>query len=136
MEAPIRIDGLAALNKALRRIDKDAPKALRLVGNQAADIVVQATRVKMPVLTGAARASVRASSTRTLTRVSAGGKRAPYYPWLDYGGRTGRRKRTVRPYIGGGRYLYPAIAAHRDEIERLLATGLTDVITGAGLEVT
>lgn len=132
----IKIEGLAQLNRSLRQLDGQAPVALRLAGNEAARIVVDAARPMVPRQTGRAASTVRAASTRTSTRVSAGGKRAPYFPWLDYGGRVGRGKKTKRPFLSDGRYIYPAFRANRDQFERVLGDALRRVITDAGLDVT
>jgi len=130
----VRIEGLAQLNRSLRSLSADAPKALRLAGNEAARIVVDAARAGVPRRTGRAAASIRAASTRTATRVTAGGKRAPYFPWLDYGGRVGRNNTARRPFIADGRYVYPAFRAHRSEFEQVLAKALERVIQDSGLE--
>src|SRR5689334_15341087 len=82
---PIKITGLAEFNRALRRMSTDLPKALRQAQNEAAGIVVDWARPRVPVRSGRAARSVRASSTRTAARVTGGGARVPYYPWLDFG---------------------------------------------------
>jgi hypothetical protein len=101
-----------------------------------ADVVVDVARPRVASRSGRARGSVRAKSTRTAVRIAGGGKRVPYYGWLDYGGRVGRGKAQVRPFKKQGRYLYPAYYATRDEIPRLLEDALVDVARQAGLEVT
>lgn len=131
---PVRVEGLADLNRALRRVSSDAPKALRLAANAAAEIVVTEARSRMPSRTGKARKSVKARSTRTAARVSSGGRRAPYVPWLDYGGKVGRGKSTERPFESDGRYVYPAFRDKRTEFERLLRDALRQVVADAGLE--
>lgn len=131
----IRVEGLAQLSRSLKRLDSDLPKALRLAANEAAAVVVDAARADVPRRTGRAAGSIRASSTRTAARVTSGGKRAPWFPWLDYGGRTGRRKATHRPFISDGRYVYPAFYANRDRVEQVLSTALNKVIADSGLEV-
>ena len=131
----VRVEGLSQLNRSLRALGSDMPKALRLACNEAAGVVVDAARSGVPRRTGRAAASIRASSTRTAARVTSGGTRAPYFPWLDYGGRVGRNKTARRPFIGDGRYVYPAFHAHREDVERVLSEALTKVIKDAGLEV-
>jgi hypothetical protein len=131
---PIKIEGLAKLNRSLRALSKDAPKQLRLVGNEAADVVVDDARPEVPSLSGKASRTVRAASTRTAAQVKAGGARAPYYPWLDFGGRVGVNRSVKRQFIKGGRYIFPAYSDNRDVIGERLATGLTDLIRDSGLE--
>lgn len=136
MSDPIQIEGLAQLNRALRRLDAEAPKGLRLAHNEAANIVVDAARPRMPRKSGRAQASVKARSTRTATRVSAGNSRAPYVPWLDYGGEgriAGRPSK--REFRKGGRYVYPAFHDNRNRVEDALEQGLLKVVTSAGLVV-
>lgn len=132
--APIRIEGLTKFSRALRKLDADAPKGLRLAFNEAADVVVVRVKSKVPKRSGRAARSVKARSTRTQARVSVGGATAPYFPWLDFGGRTGRRKRTVRPFIKEGRYLFPSLGESHDEIQAVLERSLSGVIRSAGLE--
>lgn len=133
---PIKIQGLAEFNRSLRKLDKELPKALRLAHNKAAQIVVDYAQPRVPSRSGKARRSVKAKSTRTASRVSGGGKRVPYYPWLDFGGRVGPRKSVRRPFIKEGRYLYPGLGANYDEIHQALLDALLQVAKEAGVEVT
>ncbi|MBB3099305.1 hypothetical protein FHR83_007011 [Actinoplanes campanulatus] len=131
----IAVTGLAQLNRGLRAIDSEAPKQLRLALNEAAELLVTKTRPKIPAVTGAARSSLKARSTRTSARVAVGGKKAPYFPWLDFGGQ-GRVKGRPAPraFINEGRYVYPTLAEIRPEIEQVLQDSISAVISGAGLE--
>jgi hypothetical protein len=135
VEAKIQVGGLAALNRGLKAVDKNAPKELRLALNSAADLLVDATRPKIPSVSGAARRSLVARSTRTSARVGVGGKKAPYYPWLDFGGQ-GRIKGRPAPrqFIREGRYLYPTLRQVRPRIEAHLQQALSDLVRNAGLE--
>lgn len=134
-EMTIGVTGLAQFNRALRKLDKEAPKALRVALNGAADLLIDRTRPQIPRRTGAAAASLKAKSTRTSARVAVGGRKAPYYPWLDFGGRTGRKRSVQRPFYKEGRYLFPTLKKIRPEIMDHLQSALTDVARGAGLEV-
>jgi hypothetical protein len=132
---PIKVEGLAEFNRNLRNLDSDLPKALRLAHNEAASIVVDYAKPRVPKRTGRAAGTVKAKSTRTESRVSGGSKRAPWYPWLDFGGKVGINKSVSRPFYSDGRYLYPALAARRDEIQEALESALIDVARQAGVEV-
>lgn len=134
--APIRIEGLAQFSRALRKLDADAPKGLRLAFNEAADVVIAHVRPKIPKRSGRAARSLKAKSTRTQARVAVGGPSAPYYPWLDFGGRVGRRKRTVRPFIKEGRYLFPGLSESHRDVQAVLERALSGVVRSAGLEET
>lgn len=134
---PIKIEGLKALNRGLKRLDKNAPKGLRLAGNKAADLVVAVAKPLVPVgpdKGGHASQSIKAASTRTAARVAAGGNKFPYYPWLDFGGGVGRDKSIRRPFLKEGRYIWKAFADNRSEVQRILEDELTNVIRSAGFE--
>lgn len=135
MAEPIKVEGLKEFTRSLKRLDAEVPKAMRVALNGAADIVLDYARPKIPRRTGRAAASLKAKSTQTAVRVAAGGKKAPWYPWLDFGGRVGRRKQTKRPFIKEGRYIYPALTAKRAEFEAALVKALTGAAESAGLGV-
>lgn len=136
MEQKIEVGGLAALNRGLRQIDKEAPKRLRLAFNDSANLLVDEARPTVPSVTGAARASMKARSTRTSARVSVGGKKAAYFPWLDFGGE-GRvaGRPAARPFLKEGRYVYPALRRIRPDIEKSLQDGIEQVVAAAGLDL-
>lgn len=136
MSARVEIRGLREFQRALRDIDRDAPKALRVALNQATDLVVTETRARVPSRSGRARGSVLARSTQRAARIAAGGRRAPYYPWLDFGGRVGPQRAVRRPWRKDGRYLYPTYHANKDRYQAMLEEALTDVARSAGVEVT
>lgn len=133
---PIHIEGLASFSRNLRKLDAEAPKQLRLVFNDAAQLVVAGTRQKFPRRTGRAAGTVKARSTRTAARVSEGSERVSYVPWLDFGGRVGRARSITRPFLPQGRYLYKTYYDLRDRggIESALEAGLSKVVSDAGLE--
>jgi hypothetical protein len=131
----IRIDGLADFSRKLRKVDTNLAKGLRLALNDAAGIVVDAARPEIPRRTGRAEASVKARSTRTQARVSGGGNRAPYYPWLDFGGRVGRNRSVERPFLKEGRYIYQGYFDRKEEIADRLQSAIVGVAVAAGLAV-
>lgn len=132
---PIRVTGLREVQKALKDLDGESQKELRLALNDAAGIVVRVAQRRTPVLSGAARSSIRATSGQREARVTAGGRKAPYLPWLDYGGSTGRNKSVKRTFIKGGRIVYPAYEQEHTNIMRLLEKRLTDLVESKGLDV-
>lgn len=134
-ELKISVGGLAALNKGLRGIDAQAPKELRLALNSAAQLLVDATEPKIPKDTGAAARSMVAKSTRTSARVAVGGNKAPYFPWLDFGGEGRVAGRPAhRDFLADGRYVYPTLREIRPRIERQLQDSLSAVIRNVGLQ--
>lgn len=133
MDVSTKIIGLRELQASLRAIDGKAQRQLRVAFNRAADTLVGRVRPKVPRRSGAAAGSVRSTSQQRSARVSAGGAKAPYYPWLDFGGRLAQGP--SRPFLKIGRYLYPTLAAYRPEIERQLAAELRQLVESAGLDV-
>lgn len=131
----VGIEGLTELNRSLRRLDSEAPKALRLALNASADQLVRKIQTQIPKRKGKAAGSVKTASTRTEVRIRFGGPRAPYYPWLDFGGRTGRLKKTVRPFYREGRYIYPTLRRERGAFETALTEALSNLVNDVGLDM-
>lgn len=131
----IKVDGLAQFSRALRRIDNDAPKELRIVQNKAANTVADRARPRVARLSGQAQRSVKASSTRTLSRVKGGGTKQPYYPWLEFGGRVGKRRSIKREFIKSGRYIYPSYAAKKAFVQAQLTIGMIKLAERQGWKV-
>ncbi len=132
---PIEIEGLREFMRSLRDLDKALPKMLRIAGNEAAAIVVDDARGRVPRRSGRAAASVKAKSTRTAVRISSGGKRAPYFPWLDYGGKVGRNNSAARKWEPDGRYVYPAFRDNKAKVDDAYRKALKRIAEDAGLEV-
>ncbi|MDX3006740.1 HK97 gp10 family phage protein [Kribbella solani] len=135
MTGAIKVDGLSQFVANLKSMDRELPKALRVAFNGAAEIVVKDARHRVPSKTGKARASVKAKSTQTAVRISGGGNRAPYYPWLDFGGRVGRNRSVRRTFQKDGRYIYDAYYRNINRFGEVLEQALLDVAAQAGVEV-
>lgn len=138
MADSIQITGLKEFRSGLKAMHKDLPKALRVAFNDAADVVVMDARPKIPSRSGRAKGSVKARSTQTSSRVVGGGNKAPHYPWLDFGGRVGRRNSVKRPFLKEGRYIYNAYFRNKrsGRYQEILSDGLIKVGRDAGIEVT
>ncbi len=132
----IEVAGLREFQRSLRQMDADLPKQIRVVLNASGEIVIKYARPKIPSKSGAARASMKLRSSQREARLAAGGRRAPYYPWLDFGGAVGPNDSVTRPFITIGRYVYPTLKDHNAEIQDAMAEGLQRLATGAGLEMT
>jgi hypothetical protein len=130
---PIKITGLDEFRKLLRKLDRDLPKGLRLASNEAAAIVVDYAQKHVPRRTGRAARSIRASSTSRQARVTGGSARVAYYPWLDFGGRVGRKRSVRRPFVPAGRYIYPGLGENRDKIAEAMIDALARLASDAGL---
>lgn len=135
MTVTVQIDGLNQFVRNLKKLDADLPKALRVAFNDATNLVIDYAKPRVPRRTGRAQASIKARSTRTAARVAIGGNRAPYMPWLDFGGRTGPNRSVVRPFLKEGRYLYKALAVKRPQLQEALEKALLDAARSAGVEV-
>lgn len=131
----IRIEGLRELQAALRRIDGESQKKLRLVLNQAAEIVKDTAAARVPTRTGRARSTLRAASGQREASVKGGTARAPYYPWLDFGGRVGKHRSVARPFLKDGRYIYASLRDRRATIQDKIEGGLKDLIRESGLDL-
>ncbi len=136
MAVGVQVEGLREFQRALKTLDREHPKALRLALNDAANVIVDVAQPRVPRRRGRAAASVKARSTQKAARVVGGGSRAPYYPWLDFGGSVGRRGSVRRPFLKNGRYIYDAFFRNRDEFVDMLEERIVDVARRAGLEVT
>lgn len=135
MIEPIKIGGLTEFTRALKKLDADLPKAQRVAFNDAAKIVVDGAVPKIPRRSGAASRSVRARSTQSAVRIAAGGARVPYFPWLDFGGRTGPRRAVRRPFKRQGRYLWATLGERSDKVAEATKAALLDSARAAGLVV-
>jgi hypothetical protein len=135
VDLKVEVDGLAKLSRGLKAVDNDAPKQLRVALNSAAQMLIDEANRHVPSVTGAARRSMVARSTRTSARVAVGGEKAPYFPWLDFGGQ-GRvaGRPAAREFIREGRYVYPSLRRIRPQIEARLQESISTVIRSAGLE--
>ena len=130
---PIAVKGMVELQRALKDLDGESQKEIRVELNKIAETVASGAARRVPVRSGKARASLRAKSSQRETKASAGGRKAPYYAWLDFGGKTGRKKSVRRPFVRSGRYLYPTVGANRDTLVAAIAKALTDLARRKGL---
>jgi hypothetical protein len=129
----IRVQGLREFQAKLRAADGEAQKLLRVVLNDAAEIVVKEANSLVPRKSGNAANSIKAQSSQREGRVKAGGIRVPYYAWLDFGGGVGRSKSIKRPFMKSGRYIYPAAKDKRNAVAERVEEGMTELAKKAGL---
>jgi hypothetical protein len=135
MVATIKVSGLRELQGALKAAENATPKMLRLALNEAAEVVLDYARPQVPSKSGAARGSMKVRSTQREARVAAGGRKAPYYPWLDFGGAVGKGSSVKRSFYREGRYIYPTLRKKHPEIIEAMGKALAGVVLEAGLEV-
>jgi hypothetical protein len=134
--ARIDIVGLREVQRSLREVDAGLPKQIRLIFNEATGLIVDYSKAHIEVRSGRAKASIKARSSQRTAAVAIGGSRAPYTPWLDFGGEGRRRGRpSARPFIREGRYVYKGLRLHHDDITAIMSKGLIELVQSAGLEV-
>lgn len=93
----IKVEGLRDLNRTLKQISDDAPKALKEANLKAAKAIVSDALPKVPVRTGALKGTVKALATTTASRMKAGGTvSVPYAPAVHWG--TGPREGLRGPH--------------------------------------
>lgn len=132
---PIKIGGLREFQAALKAMDGEAQKQLRVVLNDAAATVAGAAGRRVPVRSGKARASLRAQSSQREAKVVGGSAKVPYYGWLDFGGKVGKHRSVSRRFVTEGRYMYPAFHANRDSIYAALQAALVELARSKGVTV-
>lgn len=136
MVAKIQVTGLREFQRQLRDMDAGLPKQLRLALNEAAQEIIDYAQPRIPRRTGRAAASLKARSSQRVARIGVGGRRAPYYPWLDFGGEGRVKGRPVkREFIKSGRYVYKGLEVRRDRVTEIMSAALTQLARDAGLEV-
>lgn len=138
---PVRIEGIQEVSRALRNISKDAAKELRTGFKQIAESVASDVRGKVPSRSGKAARSIKAKGSNKGAAISFGGRAAEYYPFLDFGnqvrggkGKVGRGDSVPRPFVPEGRYVYPTIGEHKEEIGRKAEELLADLARKHELE--
>lgn len=130
MDVKVEVRGIRELNSAFRRLDAGVSQRLKANFLAIAEAVAVNARGRVPHRSGDAAASIKARASSRGASIAFGGTKAPYFPWLDFGGSTGRghqkgvsgsgsikREWRGRP-VGEGRYIYPAIRAMRPQTER------------------
>lgn len=130
----IRIRGLREFESAVRiagsRVDAD----LRGLGKRIAQMIVDDAKPRVPLGPGRG-GHARDSIKVTASGIEAYGSRFPYGPWLEFGGRVGRKRSVKRPFIKEGRYVFAAYDRKSDAVKEQLQTALIDVANAAGLDV-
>lgn len=141
-DVKIRVKDIGKFVGALRKVKDDVPGQMKEGFLKIAEIVADATRGKTPKRTGRAAASITARGKQRGAAIAVGGQKAPHYPWLDFGGSTGKGHIPGKGWSGaikrtmpeGGRYLYPTIKDNSETIRHETDALLERVIKGAGFD--
>ena len=143
------VEGLIAMKKAFRLAQDGTQKAIQRRLKEVATLVASEVAGRVPVRSGRAASSVRALATAESASVAAGGAKAPYYAFLDFGGSTGRGHvpgaadsgAVKREWYGKGgsgdgegRYLYPAIRDMSEVIAHETGEAIHQALMDAGFE--
>lgn len=143
----VEVRGIKELNKAFRQVDSELPKELRAAFLVIAQRVVGTAQQRMPHKTGRAQLSVKPRASQRGAAIAFGGSKAPYMPWLDFGGSVGRGhvpgqawsgsiKRDWRGVpTGSGRFVYPAISQEREATAEAALDAVEGAAEKAGFEV-
>ena len=130
--AAIHIAGVRELQAALRDADEGSQKKLRLVFNEAAELIAVPTRRLVPTDSGALARSVKSRSGQREAKVQMGGAKVPYAGWIEFGGRLPGGQ--SRKFIKEGRTMYPTLSRRYNEIRALLQKSLVDLARESGFE--
>lgn len=130
----IEVEGLRELKAALRKVESKLPREVGQAGKKAADYLTPMIRAKVLVRSGAAQRSVRAVVSQGGGGIRAGGAKAPYWAWLNWGGSVGRNRSVYRPKVRPDRYVYATFADKRDEVLDRYLDAMRDLLRSAGLE--
>lgn len=129
MSAAADVD-LADWKASMGRFQASADERIHKMLAAAADTVAEGAQRLVPRgASGAARASMRAVGLSVVM----GGPRAPYGPWLEFGGRVGINDSVRRTFVPGGRYIWPTWMRNRTEILDDMEAGIADLAKEAGL---
>jgi hypothetical protein len=136
-----RVEGLAETRRAMRQLhDSEGLAEVREGLREAARIVAEDAKGRVPSISGNAAGSIRPTVGGNRAYVNGGKASVPYYGWLDFGSRkpvTGN-PRSSGPWAGSGtgpkdgRFIYPAIDARSKDIAEAVGKGLDKTIRKAG----
>jgi len=146
----VKIIGVPEFVAALKAVDSSLPRQLRTAFLGVAKYVVGIAQQRMPIRSGEAARSlvpVAGQQYAGIARPAGGapwrGVSGDYYPWLDFGGSTGRGHgkgawmgAVRRSAPKGGRYLYPAISEATPEFIKAADDAIGTVAAAAGFETT
>ncbi len=153
----LNVTNIAEVSGAFKQVDVRLPKELQKRLKKVADHVVGVAQQRMPFGNGDAAKSLKPRATgrgSASILFPAGGPESfsdpvGYYPWLDFGGgKAGARGITSsspiaharstggfkRPYIKGGRFLYPAIAESQVFISDAVDDAIETLAKEAGFD--
>lgn len=118
----VQVDGLNVTAATLRAVDADLHRGLKPLLNEAARVIANEAKTRVPRKSGRLANSIRPASTATQGRVAMGSKRVSYAGFIEFGGRVGRHNSVRRAWVPSGRYLQPSLKAKRAQIDHFAET--------------
>ena len=134
----VQVHGWPEVRAKLGNLRGQLPAAVRAAAKDSAQLVVNDAKARMPIGPGKgghARSSVRSAATGRGYQVRSGGGRFVYVPFLEFGGRVGKKNSVYRKRVKKGRYIYPALDAQRALMRRTLNRNLERAARRSGLSV-
>lgn len=129
MNTEVDFSDFADWQKAMARFSSSADERIaKMLEQAAADVAGDAQRLVPRGPSGRARASLRALGAAVVM----GGARAPYGPWLEFGGRVGIDNSVRRAVVPGGRYIWPSWMKNRTDILTAMERGLDALADESG----
>jgi hypothetical protein len=116
----IEVKGLNKLIRDLKVLDSDVIDSIKRLNAKLADDVASTARIKVPVRSGALKASIRSSGQGRTGVVRAGTRSVPYAGPIHFGW----AKRNIRPQP----FLYDALDARRIEVAETWAKELERIV--------
>lgn len=109
----VRVEGLAAFQKALKALDENLPRELTKANKEAAEFVADRARTRAQALGGVAAKSapsLKAAAEQRRSKINLGGARYPFALGAEFGGQRRPTTQQFPPWTGKtGRFLYPTI---------------------------
>jgi phage gpG-like protein len=141
------VKGLPQLTRGFKQIDANLKNTLKDELLPVAKNVAGVVQQRMPFGSGRAAESIAAKSSNYGASIAAYGQKAPYGPWLDFGGSTGRGHKVGVAWSGAikrewrgvpkgsGRYLYPGIEDAREDTAKAVEDAVARAAQKADFEV-
>lgn len=134
-EQRVTVTGLRDLSKAFKALDTDAVDAMKAALKAIAEGVAADVRSRVPRRSGRMAGSYVPRGSVKGASIAFAGTRAPYAPWIEFGGSVGKARSVRRPVVKGGRYLYPAIDDNMADVEQKVADAISDLTSKYGFRV-
>lgn len=142
MAGEVKVEGLKELRKALKDVDPELQKQLRVELKKVAEIVATDARSKAAGFSRRAADTIRATSSGDKVLIRGGESKLAWYGWADFGSRTpvSGNPRSVGPWAGSGagpargRFIYAALDDKFDEVVQAVDDAVNEATRKAGLQ--